>query len=650
MNVPKKLLADPTKYANTLNRKQLDKILDELDHSYYVEDTPIIEDAYYDAIYDVYAERYPKSARLKATGKSNKQEDVLLPVALPSLDKMKPGTKALNLFLDNKIDHTHKIISEKLDGIAIELIYEKGKPVAAYKRGSGTLGKEITHHIPNMNIPKKIEVRGRFIVRLEAVISLRKFEKLYSEDYNNPRNFVAGVLNRLTPSKDVKRLAFISFEVLEGKHANKSLERQLALLGNLQFEVAFFMWEANGTVTEDYLSRVHEARMLVSPYLLDGLVVTRCLEYERSTAKPKHARAFKMNSLKDMVEVTLTNVVWEETRTGYFAPVATYEPIKLDGITNDVATAHNAFFVMNGHTKSDEAEATKLGKRLKKKPLGPGAVVRIMRSGKVIPTIESVVKAAKKPKMPEGNWEIRGVHAYNLDETELVKVKELTHFFKCVGIDGMQQTTVQKLFDAGYKTIPAIRDITLAQFEAIEGFGRSKGMLHIKQMAEKAHKSTYVKLANASNLFIGYSEGRLSKIVEEIPNPNKYWKQNGKDELFRAIQDIDGFKEIATVFVNAVPKFRKFLKANGLKVVKPKKAKRVDDTLESLIITFTGVRDDKIKSHVEARGGKIQSMRKDTNLLIVPNSDYSSSKVDKANDSDLVQVMTLEDFKHKYNL
>lgn len=649
MKIPKKLFKDPAKYANTLNRKQLDSLLDYLDDMYYVKDEPALEDVYYDAIYDVYAERYPKSARLKATGKSSKQEDILLPIPLPSLDKIKPGTKASKTFLTTDKD-VRRVVSDKLDGIAIELIYKDGKPVNAYKRGSGTEGKDITHHIPNMKIPKKLKVKGTLIVRAEAVISVAKFEKLYGDEYNNPRNFVAGVLNSLTPKSAVKKLDIVTFEVLEGKYASKTLERQLSFLKDNQFDVVFFMWESSGTLTDEFLTKVHEARMQVSPYLLDGLVVSKCITYERGSAKPKHAKAFKINSIHDMVEVPILRIDWEETRTGYFAPVARYAPIKLDSITNDVATAHNAYFVMHGHTKSDAAAAKKKGKKLKSRPLGPGAVVRIMRSGKVIPTIESVIRAAKKPQMPEGDWELRGVHAYNKEETELVKIKELTHFFKCVGIEGMQQSTVQKLYDAGYTTIPAIRDITLSDYEAIPGFGRSKGMVHIKQMASKAHKSTYVQLANASNLFLGFSEGRLSKIIEEIPNPNKYWKANGSADLKDAIQNIEGFKEIASVFVKAVPKFRKFLKANGLKIVKPKKAKKIDDSLEDLIITFTGVRDDKVKSHVESRGGKIQSMRKDTNLLIVPNSDYTSSKVDKANESDLVTVMILEDFKAKYNL
>lgn len=652
MKIPKKLLKDPVKYAKTLNKKKFDDLLDALDKAYYVEDKPAITDAYYDELYDVYAERYPKSARLKATGKSNKQEDILLPVPLPSLDKIKPNTKSCKLFLARSDDKPKArfVISDKLDGIAVEVVYKDGKPTEAYKRGSGTEGKDITHHIPNMKIPKKLKVNGRFIVRMEGVILLPKFEKLYAEEYSNPRNFVSGVLNRLTPSADVKKLDFISFEILEGKYSNKSIERQLAFLADKNFDVVFYMWESSSTVTEKFLTRVHEARNEVSPYLLDGIVVTKCVPYERGTAKPKHARAFKINSRKDMIDVTLTDVVWEETRTNYFAPVATYKPIKLDGITNDVATAHNAFFVMHGYTKSAESDAKKAGITLKKRPLGPGAVVRIMRSGKVIPTIDAVIKGSKKPKMPDANWELKGVHAYNTEVSELSVVKELAHFFKCVGVDGMQLSTVQKLYDNGYTTIPKIRDITLAEYEAIKGFGRSKGVLHVKQMAEKAHKSTYVQLANASNLFIGFSEGRLSKIVEEIPNPNKFWKQEGKEALLKAIQNIEGFKDIANTFVKAVPKFRKFLKANGLKVIKAKKPKKVDNSLENLIVTFTGVRDKSIETHVMSRGGTVQAMRKDTNLLIVPNSDYTSSKVDKANESDLVVVMTLEDFKSKYKL
>ena len=645
----KRIIKDAPKYGRTAKRKDLEALLDYLDHAYYVEDNPPVTNAIYDALYDAYAERWPKSPRLKATGKSNKQEDVQLPVPMASLDKVKPDTKKLTRFLEGFSGHY--VLGDKLDGIAVSIVYEDGKPIAAYKRGSGVLGRDITHHIPNMRIPKKLPIKSRFIVRTEGIIDRLKFEKLFAGEYSNARNFAGGVLNTLVPTPYVKKLDFIAFEILEGKHSDKSLDTQLVKLSNLNFDVVFYGWERANRVTQKFLTRMYEARMSLSSYELDGIVVTKCIKYERGAAKPKHAKAYKMNALADMVDVELTDVVWEETRTNYFAPVVTYDSIRLGGVNNDTATAHNAFFVQHGYTKDQASAAKKAGKKLKKRPLGPGAIVRVVRSGKVIPTIHEVLKGVKEPKMPDTPWEMRGVHAYSTEDTELSKLKAIEHFFKCVGVDGLKLSTVKKLYAAGYTDINAIRGMTLKEYSDIDGLGRSKGMVHVKQMKEKAYKATFVQLANASNLFIGFSAGRLEKIVEVIPKPTAYYKEHGKEGLRDAVANIEGFKELANDFAKAMPKFRKFLKAHGLKLKKPKKIKIESNSMEGMVITFTGVRDAAVKDYVTKNGGLIKDMRKDTNLLIIPNEDYTSSKVDKAEASEPpIPVLTLAEFKSKYNI
>ena len=178
-----KLRNNLSAYFITLNKSAQDSALDYLDDKYHVVMKPFISDHEYDDLLGLHMEKFPKSKRLEKVGHlaerlSSKRPDVLLPYFMPSLDKVKPEQKATINYIRDYLGTF--VLSDKLDGISIQVIYDKGVPILAYTRGNGEKGKDTTRHIPYMDIPQKIKYKGRVSLRAEAIIDLSVFNKFFA--------------------------------------------------------------------------------------------------------------------------------------------------------------------------------------------------------------------------------------------------------------------------------------------------------------------------------------------------------------------------------------------------------------------------------------------------------------------------------------
>ena len=139
---------------------------------------------------------------------------------------------------------------------------------------------------------------------------------------------------------------------------------------------------------------------------------------------------------------------------GYINPTIIIAPVEIGGVTIKRVTANNAKFVVDNS-------------------LGKGAVIEIIRSGDVIPKIESVVEKAKTIDLPDGDWEWNktGVDIICRDlDCDAVKIKNIHYFFATLETKGLGEKIVEKLFNADINTIEKILKATATAFESDEGF------------------------------------------------------------------------------------------------------------------------------------------------------------------------------------
>ncbi len=438
---------------------ELIHLLNNASKAYYQQnpDGTIMSDYTYDALYDelvaLEAETgtvYPFSPTQQVgyTVLSSLQK-VPHPHKLLSLDKTK-SVEALAAFLGPQ----KGLLSFKLDGLTIALTYEQGQLVQAVTRGNGEVGEDVTHSAKVFgNVPVKIPFAGRLLIRGEAVITFADFEKINEalppeEQYKNPRNLCSGTVRQLnsavTAQRNVQFFAFGIFEA-EGQDFRDSKENQLVWLESLGFSVADYKAVTQETVADTVALFLKKAPL--APFATDGLVLTfDSLSYSATlgeTSKfPKDAIAFKWAD--ETAETTLTDIVWNTSRTGLINPIAVFEPVELSGSTVTKASLHNVS-IMEGLA------------------LGIGDTISVYKANMIIPQVaENFTKSGTAT--PPAHCPVCGF------DTDIVAsgegkmlycqnsgcraqlVRALSHFVSrdAMDIRGLSEATLEKLVDKGF--------------------------------------------------------------------------------------------------------------------------------------------------------------------------------------------------------
>ena len=159
---------NPEKFLEKLNESKLEKILTYASDKYYNDD-PVLDDDVYDLLEDKLRELNPKNKILGKTGAPIRSdiEKVKLPVWLGSLDKIKPDTRKLEIWLEKYTGPY--VVSDKLDGISGLLVYNKTGKLSIYTRGDGEIGQDISFLGDYLKLPRlkqDICIRGSLGGRL----------------------------------------------------------------------------------------------------------------------------------------------------------------------------------------------------------------------------------------------------------------------------------------------------------------------------------------------------------------------------------------------------------------------------------------------------------------------------------------------------
>ena len=372
----------------------------------------------------------------------------------------------------------------KLDGLAVELVYEDGLLIQGSTRGDGRVGEDITAQlrtVPSIPLrlqksgPTRLEVRGEVFMDRSGLAALNRQRAESGEAlFANPRNAAAGSLRQLDPKITAQRpLRFFVYGVSEplatGCHNQQEL---LKVLGDLGLPV-------NSLVTfcpdmKTVVQRFSELSTLRHDlaYEIDGMVVkvndfglqARLGEKARA---PRWAIACKFPAIQATTRIL--DVDFQVGRTGAVNPDAILEPVDVGGVVVSRATLHN----------SDE---------IRRKDLRTGDTVLIQRAGDVIPEIvKAVVEKRKGSEQPIAFPASCPVCSHLLvkPEGEAVtrcpnphcpaqRLRSLVHFCSRAGldIDGLGKKSVEQLFALHLiQDLPDIFQLKKEDLAPLEGWG-----------------------------------------------------------------------------------------------------------------------------------------------------------------------------------
>jgi DNA ligase (NAD+) len=623
-----------------LPENTLVEMIKETNDAYYNTGFPLLTDNEFDILKEYVERKYPKNNVLSQIGAPVGKNKVNLPYEMASMDKIKPDSNALANWTNKYIGPY--VLSCKLDGVS-GMYSTEGDVAKLYTRGDGKVGQDISHFIEVLQLPKH---KG-YVVRGEFIMPIMFFENKYKDQFANPRNLVAGIINSKTIDEKIKDIRFVAYEIINPPMKPSMQMEKLNELGHVVVMNTLMEKLSNEVLSETLLNWRKEYE-----YQIDGVIVANDAIYPRKSGNPDNAFAFKMLISDQKAEVKVVDVIWSPSKSGYLKPRVRIEPLKLGGVTIEYATGINAKFIQDNR-------------------IGIGAIIEIVRSGDVIPKINAVKIPAEVTKMPDVPyiWNETNVDIMieNSSEDPIVIEKNITAFFVGIGVEGLSSGNVRRIITKGFDTIPKILHMSKSDFENIEGFKEKMVEKLYQGIRERLNKISLVEFMAASNMF---GRGLSVKKIEPIMTtfPSILVSPEPLEEKVKMLKTIKGIgEENAKGFVSHIAAFMiflnecypdstpPFLNTSTSSVKNGEKNEQNDatniDTTNPLYrkkIVMTKVRDKAIIDESKLRGFSIDdSMHKDTFVLIVKAKDVISNKTKYAVENN-IPIMTPDEFKDAY--
>ena len=528
------------------------------------------------------------------------------------------------------------VAEPKLDGLAVELVYEDGALTVASTRGDGVNGENVTANVKTIRSvplrllhargtpapPQRLEARGEVIFPKVAFRQLNEERAQHGEPaFANPRNAAAGSLRQLDSRITAERPLDI-FCYAPGEIVGAQFDDHWAFLHALR---------AWGLKTNPLNRRCHGADAVVAyhrdmaekradlPYDVDGIVAkVNRFDTQRQLGEvsrsPRWAIAYKFPA--QQATTRIKNIVPSVGRTGTITPVAELEPVFVSGVTVSNASLHNM----------DEVE---------RKDVRIGDTVVIERAGDVIPYVVEVVKRKRTGKerkfqMPAhcpvcGNPVVReeGAAAYRcIGMNCAAQLREgVRHFASkhALDIDGLGEKLVAQLIEAGLvKNVADLYGLTKAQLVALERMADKSAQNILDAVAASKH-TTLARFVNG--LGIPQVGEHMAAVLAEHFGSIEALRDAGEDDLL-AIREVGPetaheIREFFGVKTNRAV-IDRLLRAG----VRPVAERRVrSGKLAGKTFVLTGalsVPRDAVAKEIEAHGGRVtSSVSKNTDYVVV---------------------------------
>ncbi len=640
---------------------ELRQALHRHNYLYYVLDEPEVSDAEYDrlmrdllALEAAHPELVAPESPTQRVGAPPLEKFETVAHTIPMLSLQNAFDEEEVLAFDQRVRRFLKTDEEilytaepKMDGVAVELVYENGLLRQASTRGDGYTGELITLNIKTVKtvplalldtalvpVPSRLEVRGEVFIPLAAFRQLNK-ERLEQGEpaFANPRNAAAGSLRQLDSQITARRpldifcygvgtvtgLEFTShWKILEalkalGFRVNPHIKPQVDIE-----EILIYY--------QDLLDRRHEF-----PYEMDGMVIKvddlalqkKLGEKSRS---PRWALAYKFPATQETTRVLEIDV--QVGRTGALTPVALLEPVSVGGVTVSRATLHN----------EDE---------IKRKDIRAGDTVLVQRAGDVIPEIVKTITAkrtgAERVFHMPARCPVCGSEVLRLQGEAVsrcvnancpAQVKERIKHFASKGafdIDGLGDKLVSQLVDKGL--LKSYADLFFLDKETVAG---------LERMAEKSAQNLMDAIQRSKQISLGrffYALG-IRHVGEHIAHVLARRFKTLRTLMSATAEALMATEEIGPQVSQSVRAFlenpenqrniEQMLKAGVVLTVE----RRVEDQdLAGMTFVLTGALESmtrpEARVRIETLGGKVTTSVSPKTTCVVVGRD-PGSKLDKA--------------------
>ncbi len=525
----------------------------------------------------------------------------------------------------------------KIDGLAIELEYQKGSFVQGSTRGDGTIGEDITQNLKTVEaIPLTIDSLEHLVIRGEVFISKKEFEAInLAQDkknlprYANPRNIAAGSVRQLDPKVTAsRRLDSFAYDVIVGPQTVTHEEKH-QVLKSLGFktnthnkycknlEEVFHFYEHVGKIREKLA------------YEIDGVVViinnNAIFEKLGVVGKtPRGAIAFKFP--QSQATTVVEDIHIQVGRTGAITPVAILKPVLVTGITITRATLHN------------EDEIKRLGLKI-------GDTVVVGRAGDVIPDIIKVLPELRngsernfvmprvcpscKTKLEKSEGEV----LLRCPNTKcFARSRRLFYYFAsrpAFNIEGLGPKIIDRLLDEGLVQDPSdLFSLKEGDLKQLDRFGEKSAENVISSIQE--HKTiTLPRLLYALGIRNIGSETALD-LARHFGSIEKLRKAK--------LEDFDQISDIGPVMAQSIYEWfsdennKEFLdKLLKHIIIQNEKSHSINAKLQNKTFVFTGTLDaidrELAKEKVRSMGGQIsESVSSKTSFVVVGHDPGSKAK------------------------
>ena len=651
---------DPQGFIKKNKKKDIIALLIAADEAFFNGTESLLKDDIYDIIKDYIRKKYPKDPYLKRVG-ADVDNKVLLPYYMGSQNKIKDSEEEITKY--KKQFKGPYIISDKLDGVSCLIVYKRKEGVAGiknnfdiklYTRGNGTYGQDISHLLTYINgFPELSNIVGDYLaIRGELIISKDNWEKLRAQGENgaNPRNTVSGAINSKTLNKKVlNAIDFVCYTLISP--VDPKIKNGLEVIKKMKFLVVnhIIVNDINLDILSENLQKSRN-----NDYIIDGIVIADIgKHYDIEKDKnPTHSFAFKSIHTLEQVEVIVKEVEWNVSKDKYMKPIVKFDEIILDDVKIKQATGFNAGFI-------------------EKNVIGPGSRIIIIRSGNVIPHINSVLSksANGKPSMPgtEGvnyKWNDTHVDIIMIDDgnkNSQYDIKNIIYFMKTIEIDYMGPGNIEKIYNGGYDTINKIINIKKEELLKIDGF-KDKSAENIIGALKKIKDVDCNVLMDASNIMgRGFGSKKIKSITDvhpEIIDNTKTGRNKALKLKVEELTKINGIAKIsAELFIENLPKYYEFYDSLGFKCNKgalamaaaanaaPENIKiNININLKDKTFIFSGFRNKEYEKAIVDNGGKVTTaISKNTSYLVVKDKTDNTAKIIKARELG-IKILNIEDF------
>lgn len=530
--------------------------------------------------------------------------------------------------------------SAKYDGMAINLVYRKGNIEIAITRGDKLKGKDATNKLMR-KIPLTLKENTNDVeIRGEVVMPTSIFDQKYKNHpdpnirkYKNPRNFVAGVINRDDITEDL--LNEIRFMAVEARIHDGDYEfpenTQLFLTENGFNKTDNFIINFTAEEFLDTYMKMKDYRENVSPFQLDGFVIKAPENLRKEMGESGHHPNWAV-AIKFPPKPTITkikDITKRVSTTGEVIPRIELEPVDLDGSTIRHTAGFNwGYIIKNG--------------------LFPGAVVEIVKSGDIIPIISKIITPVFTGEIPStcqcgSPVSLEGIHL--MCSSDECGIKKLKRFIVGVGVFRMDKfggVTRRTLFEAGYKEIADVFDPEKFTEEKLISTGKFKAGKTLSCLIEEMNKIKKVTLAQII-LSLGY-DGIGSTAAKQLA---KYIR--GKEYSYVGLEKapLEGF-DIGQPKREKVENLVKIFEKRGVEI---EEEVEVKDGIGFEMSGSPKASGFSVKADLEKfllSHGYIHTGLKEAKVLLTDSLNSSSSKMAAAKKLK-VQIFEYSDFIQKLN-